>query len=149
MSWSVTINDVPGTERFDLDLQEHFASLHPAYPRDMDAALAFAKAVGLKSATLTGMRTPNPYGGDEIVDISVRGFPTSNDFIAEMREIIKERGEETPAARHYQALAILRSNPHPHIWNDSKECVICGVHTEGGLLEFRGLDGLPGPNFGG
>lgn len=62
---------------------------HIRYPQDMSLALKLAKRAGLKTAVLTGCRTPNPYGGDEVIDISVRGMVMATDFQSVMKEIIK------------------------------------------------------------
>jgi hypothetical protein len=123
-------------------MQEHFVSQHASYPRDAAEALALAKAIGLRSATLTGMRTPNPYGGDEIVDISVRGTPLYQDFLSEMREVITSGPDEGSAmARHFAALAILRARPCAHIFEpngDGREkCAGCGVYLSGTTLSFE------------
>jgi hypothetical protein len=141
MSWSVTVNDVDGYEELSLDLQEYFASQHPGYVRDAMAALALAKAVGLRSATLSGGRTPNPYGGDEIADISIRGTPIYKDFLLEMREIIASGpGPESDMARHFSALAQLRQRPCAHIFGELpdgiKQCQGCGVFLNGTMLYF-------------
>src|SRR5713226_9108420 len=74
MSWSVTINNIPEYKGFDSDVIERMLTQHIAYPGDMQLALNLARQVGLKSCVLTGMHTPNPYGGDEVVDISIRGM---------------------------------------------------------------------------
>jgi hypothetical protein len=157
MSWSVTVNDVANYEGFPLDLQEFFASQHPSYPRDAEQALETARVLNLKSATLTGMRTPNPYGGDEIVDVSVRGTPLYKDFLLEMREIIASGIDgESDLARHWAALARLRQRPCSHIFEsvppipithggdyeqnvrnrDLKQCAGCHVYMNGTMLYF-------------
>lgn len=141
--WSVTINDIPNFEKLAPDTEEYFASQHPSYPRDAAAALALAKALGLRSATLSGGRTPNPYGGDEITDVSVRGTPIYNDFLLEMREIIRSGpGPESDIARHHEALARLRVRPCSHIFQDTetpgiKYCLGCGVYLNGTLFYFE------------
>lgn len=142
MSWSVTVNNIADYEGFPIDTQEFFASLHPSYPRDAMNALAIAKRLGLRSATLSGGRTPNPYGGDEIVDVSVRGTPIYNDFLSEMREIIASGpGEESALARHYAALAVLRSNPCSHAFDTLssgvKQCLACKVFLSGTMFSFE------------
>lgn len=67
---------------------------HIAYPGDMILALEMAKRAHMKTAVLTGMRTPNPYGQDEVVDISVRGMLEATDFYTEMKRILAH-GPET------------------------------------------------------
>ena len=142
MSWAVTVNDIENYEGFPLDLQEFFVSQHASYPRDATLALTVAKLAGLRSATLSGMRTPNPYGGDEIVDISVRGTPLYKDFLLEMREIIASGIDEDSAlARHWAALARLRQRPCAHVFFDidpaTKECQGCHVRMSGTMLFFE------------
>lgn len=142
MSWSVTVNDIENYEGFPLELEEFFASQHPAYPRDAMMALGLARATGLQSATLSGCRTPNPYGGDEIADISVRGTPVYKDFLHEMREIIRAGPDaESALARHFAALAYLREFPCSHIFDSmpdgDKRCAGCGVWLNGTMLDFR------------
>lgn len=145
MSWSVTVNNVQDFEDFELDTQEFFASQHPSYPRDATYALTIAKLLGLRSATLSGGRTPNPYGGDEIVDVNVRGTPIYQDFIAEMTEIIRHGpGPGSVLAEHFAALARLREHPCAHIFEDAgdglKRCEGCGVYLSGTSLTFEESD---------
>lgn len=143
VSWSVTVNNIPEFEGFDLKTEEYFASQHPAYPRDAVFAATTAKAIGLKSATLSGGRTPNPYGGDEIVDVSIRGTPIYNDFLQEMREIVtRGPGEGSVLAEHFSALAHLRGKPCSHIFepvgdDNLMQCVACGVYLSGTSLSFE------------
>lgn len=150
MSWSITVNNIPEFEGFDLELQEMFSSQHPSYARDANDALLLARMIGLKSATLCGARTPNPYGGDEIVDVSVRGTPIYQDFLLEMREIIAQGPDAgSDLARHYAALARLRSNPCSHQFEIEdmptdtgpeqwlRKCSKCGVMLNGTMLYFQ------------
>jgi len=141
VSWCVTVNNIPEYTEFPVETQEFFAGIHPSYPRDAIQALALAKLCGLKSATLSGCRTPNPYGGDEIVDVSVRGTPIYNDFLSEMREIIATGpGAESALAKHYAALAILRGNPCSHVFDNlpdgTKRCLACQVYLSGTMFYF-------------
>lgn len=142
MSWNIVVNDVPEYLEFPLETEEFFTSLHPSYARDAMYALTIAKLLGLKSASLSGCRTPNPYGGDEIVDVSIRGTPIYKDFLAEMREIIAAGpGQESILARHFAALAKLRANPCSHIFNETddgrKKCLACNVFLNGTALYFE------------
>jgi hypothetical protein len=147
VSWSVTVNGLQDYEKFTLETEEVFASLHPSYPRDARLALQMAKAAGLKSAMLAGGRTPNPYGGDEVVLISISGFPAHSDFLSEMREVIASGPDEgSDVARHYIALARLRERPCSHIFRDipdseqnagHKRCTYCGVCLNGTMLYFE------------
>lgn len=154
MSWSVEVDDIQTRDRLPTEVEEYFASQHPSYPRDAQAALDLARAVGLKSGMLSGGRTPNPYGGDEIVDISVRGTPVYKDFLSEMREIIAQGpGPDSVVARHWAALARLRAHPCSHIFtivdmpsNSEPEqwlrqCAGCGVYLNGTLFYFEDENG--------
>lgn len=139
MSWSITVDNLQSYPGFPVDIQEGFASQHPSYPRDADEALVMAKLLGLTSATLCGGRTPNPYTGEDIVDVSVRGTPATSDFLSEMRGILANGPDsESWTYKHYEALARLRANPHTHIWDVlGTSCVICGVKTNGSILYFE------------
>ena len=142
MSWCVTVNDVQERDELPLDKQEFFASQHASYPRDAAVALALAKAAGLRSATLSGARTPNPYGGDEIVDISVRGTPVYTDFLREMRELVTSGpGEDSALAAHWEALARLRERPCSHVFESvdvgGQQCLACRVYLNGTLFHFE------------
>lgn len=90
MSWSVTVNNLREIDTLNLpEVTYNFiASQHAEYISDLGRAFDMAKAMGLASATLTGFRTPNPYGGPEVIDISVRGFAEAPDFNAEVKRII-------------------------------------------------------------
>lgn len=143
MSWSITVNNISEFEGFDLETQEYFAAQHPSYPRDANDALIIARMLGLRSATLCGARTPNPYGGDEIVDVSVRGTPIYQDFLSEMQEIIAQGPDAgSDLARHYAALARLRAHPCAHVFldvddNGTKCCQGCHVFLNGTMLYFE------------
>lgn len=91
MSWSVTFNDLRERDSPSLPeaTLEYLGSQHPEYLNDLAKAFALAKELDLASAVLTGMRTPNPYGGDEVLDISVRGMIAAPDFNAEMKRIVQ------------------------------------------------------------
>lgn len=91
MSWAITVNNLREIEQLDLPevTYNYIASQHPDYISDLGYAFALAKNLGLASATLTGFRTPNPAGGPEVIDVSVRGFADASDFIAEIHKIIE------------------------------------------------------------
>jgi len=90
MSWSATFNNLREIESPNLSEveAEYMGSQHPEYLHDFAKAFALAKELNLASAVLTGMRTPNPFGEDEVVDVSIRGFAYAEDFQGEMRRII-------------------------------------------------------------
>lgn len=88
MSWSVIVQDVQSFERFDEPTTQKLVSSHIMYPFDANQALIAAKQAGLKSATLSGSRTPNPYGSDEVCTISIVGFVNAVDFITTMQELV-------------------------------------------------------------
>lgn len=98
MSWSVTINNLKDFKHFPQKVIEDMMTQHIQYPKDMYIALELAKKSNLSSCVLTGMRTPNPYGGDEVVDISVRGHVEALDFQQEMKRILLYGGTGQPTA---------------------------------------------------
>lgn len=77
-------------EDVEIMLRENFA-----YPDDVHAAIALAKARGLMSCTISVARTPTPGSDDEVVDISVRGVMRSQDFNNVMRRVIASGPDET------------------------------------------------------
>lgn len=89
MSWSVTVNNLQEYKLFTPDIVEKMMTQHIAYPNDMMLALELAKKAGLKSASLTGGRTPSPYGTDEVVDISIRGMCEATDFVTAIKKILE------------------------------------------------------------
>lgn len=98
MSWSFTINDLQPDSAIPVETVEYMMTQHIAYVNDMTLALEMGKRAGLKSATFTGCRTPNPYGGDEVVDISVRGHVNATDFNAEIKRILEAGNVDPPRA---------------------------------------------------
>jgi hypothetical protein len=103
MSWSVTIQNVQEYEGFSHEIVEQMLTQHPQYPRDMALALSLAREAGLASASLSGGRTPNPYGDDETVNISIVGMEKALDFDAAMRRNIAAGPDADALTR--QALA--------------------------------------------
>lgn len=98
MTWSFVLNDfsqpIPEHEIMQQGLE------NAKYPDDIRLALALARNLGLKSGAITGMRAPNPYNTDEVVDVSVRGRMQSNDFVSAVRDDIKAGPD----------------NAHSHLW---------------------------------
>jgi hypothetical protein len=88
MSWAVIVQNLQDFEGFDVETTQKLLSSHIMYPFDADLALRLAKSAGLKSATLAGSRTPNPYGPDEVCDISVHGFVNATDFVSAMTQLV-------------------------------------------------------------
>lgn len=86
MTWSYVLNN------FDEEIPEgdieQQGQEHPAYPNDIREALALARKLGLKSGAITGVRVINPYGDNEVVDVSVRGMVIQTDFIAAVKRDI-------------------------------------------------------------
>lgn len=103
MSWSITVLDVQHYEGFTHDIVEQMLTQHPQYPADMALALEVAKKAGLASASLSGGRTPNPYGDDETVVITVTGMATQLDFDAAMRRNIAAGPDAEALARQAEA----------------------------------------------
>jgi hypothetical protein len=95
MSWAVIVQNIPDFESFDQQTTQKLLSSHIMYPFDAELALILAKKAGLKSATLAGSRTPNPYGPDEVCDISIHGFVNATDFISTMTAIVTQPSPDT------------------------------------------------------
>jgi hypothetical protein len=91
VSWSVAFYDLPERTLADVPAAQLAAiqAEHPAYLDDLAGAFELACKLGLASATITGMRAPNPYGDDEVVDVSVRGMMKAADFQEAMLRIIR------------------------------------------------------------
>jgi hypothetical protein len=90
MSWSCTINKLTPDTELPHDLVEKMTTQHILYPHDMFIALKAAKRAGFSSCTITGARTPSPLpGGDEVVDISIRGFMKATDYREEIKRILR------------------------------------------------------------
>lgn len=88
MSWAVTFNEINEKTRYDTDEVEYMMTQHIMYPADMELALKLAREAGVKSGTLSGCRTPNPSGGPEVVDISIRGLVEPADFNLMIKKIL-------------------------------------------------------------
>lgn len=86
MTWSFVLNDM-SQDIPELQIEQQ-GNEHPKYPADIRLALQLARDAGIKSGAITGIRVPNPYNDDEVVDISVRGRVLSNDFIGDTRRDI-------------------------------------------------------------
>jgi hypothetical protein len=75
MSWQITVNDIDRiADGAADDVLATVGSDNPEYIYDATLALVCARDAGLVSATLSGGRTPSPYGGPDTVVISVIGF---------------------------------------------------------------------------
>lgn len=74
MSWAITINDLDNIDKLPPEVYEKACAEHPEYREDAEHAFAVAKYRGLVSATISGGRTPSPYGGPDTVTISIVGF---------------------------------------------------------------------------
>lgn len=102
MSWSITVEDLDQIDPAPPhELEQKFSKLaedNPEYENDAYQAFALARECGLVAATLSGGRTPSPYGGPDSVVIAVTGFssraeghavPKSRvDFYAQTRDNI-------------------------------------------------------------
>jgi hypothetical protein len=106
MSWSITINNLPDYAGFTTDVIEQMLTQHMAYPADMALALEVARKAGLASASLSGGRTPNPYGDDEVVIITVTGMGAAQDFESAMRRNIAAGPDEAALAEQQRASLI-------------------------------------------
>lgn len=74
MSWSITINDLDTIEQLPDEVYDSACADHEEYRDDAEFAFMTAKGRELVSATISGGRTPSPYGGPETVVICVTGF---------------------------------------------------------------------------
>ena|SRR5579871_1611710 len=100
MSWSFTLNGSVQDYKLPLWLIQDGLRGHAAYPGDMQLGLDMARQMNLKSATITGYRTPNPYGGPETVSITVLGFHDAVDMNDLIRAIVTSGPEEgSPGAQ--------------------------------------------------
>lgn len=142
MSWSVTVTDPGSYEHFDREITEQFNSENPAYPYDADIALEMVKRLGLKSATLSGGRTPIPSTDDEVVMVCITGTVKSSDFLQTIKDAIAEGPDAgTAMFEHYRALAYLHEFPcyhkfEPYDDGTYRRCTVCDVNYREGLLWF-------------
>lgn len=90
MSWSVTFDNLTDDTEIPHEHVEKMITQHILYGKDMQIALKAAKRAGFKSCTISGGRTPSPLpGGDEVVDISLRGFMNATDYNEEVKRILR------------------------------------------------------------
>lgn len=95
MSWSVTIDNLTQHTEIPHEHVEKMITQHILYGQDMQVALSAAKIAGFKSCTLSGMRTPSPLpDGDEVADISIRGFMKATDYNEEVKRILRAGPDE-------------------------------------------------------
>jgi hypothetical protein len=88
MSWSIVIQNLEEYDAFPREIIETQLTHNLNYPLDMNRALKLAKELNLKSCTLAGGRTPDPYDKDnETVMITITGFSEAEDFVTTMRRI--------------------------------------------------------------
>jgi hypothetical protein len=79
MSWAITVNDIDKIEELPDTLYDMACRENPDYYGDANAAFNLAKQAGLVSATISGGRTPSPYGGPDTVVVSIIGFDNRNE----------------------------------------------------------------------
>lgn len=102
--WSFTINgNVQEYELHPVDIEDA-ATRHLGYPADMLLALRIAKEAGFASCVCTGFRTPNPYGGPEVAEISVRGTAMPVDYNEMMKRVIAQGPDEIALAERAKAV---------------------------------------------
>lgn len=77
MSWALTIDNLQDMLILPLNKLEDISTDNPEYEHDAQLAFAMAKQAGLVSATISGGRTPSPYGGPATVVIAVSGFDST------------------------------------------------------------------------
>lgn len=78
-SWSITVNDLDQIEELPGHVYDTACGDDAELQGDALAAFVSAKERGLVSATISGGRTPSPYGGPDTVIISVTGFNNRNE----------------------------------------------------------------------
>lgn len=88
MSYSLTIDHVDQFHNFSEEYITDMLRVNPRYPEMMNAGLLVAKKLGMKSAVITVISTPNPYADDEVIDVSVRGMMQAVSFQDAMKGII-------------------------------------------------------------
>lgn len=98
MSWSFTINDVVQGFEIPPAVIEEFRRENEAYPADMELALKLAQEIGMKTATLTGYRTPSPYGGPDSIGVSVMGTIEGSDWFRHVKANIEAGPDQSDAA---------------------------------------------------
>lgn len=125
MSWSLTFNDLrqygPDLPVLPEHITDYIGSAHPEYLNDLSRAYHLAKELDLGSVTLCGTRTPNPYGGDEVIDISVRGHINAPDFHGEMLRIITAGPTPDDAEAIRQQNAAAEITRLTEGWDDAAE----------------------------
>jgi hypothetical protein len=101
MSWSVTVDNLQDIRELPEAVYDKLSKDNPLYLTDATGAFRLAKDAGLVSVTLAGGRTPNPYGGAEVVVISITGFDSDKigravpkDFMQKMRETVMAPDED-------------------------------------------------------
>jgi len=146
--WSITVNDLDAIDTQAVkDAAKSVTGIHPEYEHDLLLALEFARRAGLSSATLAGVRAPNPYADDEVVDISIRGMVKSHDFVASMGEIVGNGpARDSMSVLNERASAVVTQMQCAHnfevrtgceLFEDCDAvCTLCGVHLYCGLLHF-------------
>lgn len=80
MSYSLTIDNVQMYPGFDEAIIQDMLRVNPRYPELMNAGVLTAVKLGMSSAVITVIITPNPYGDDEVIDVSVRGMTRATSF---------------------------------------------------------------------
>lgn len=140
--WSVTVHNMGPDSMLEDETLASFYE-HPEYKHDATIALEMAKRAGLKSANLTGMRAPNPYGGDEVVDISIRGMASAPDFANEMGTLVREPAPDSLSQKHFRAEEYLENNQCQHDLTPVNDdvghmaCKLCVIHIQNGLLHLQ------------
>jgi hypothetical protein len=130
MSWSFTVNETMQQYELTEKLTGEMGAVNADYPADMAVALTAAKALGLSSGTLSGFRTPHPYGGPDSIGIAVMGTVEATDWHENVRSVIAAG----PDCVHEWDL---RSSADPETGGSSVwyGCVKCG-HRQGGSVRY-------------
>lgn len=104
MSWSVELSNIEHIESIPEAVMEDLARQHLMYRSDILLAFEMAKRAGFKSAMIVGFRTPNPSGGDEAAEITVRGLTGAVDYNKAILKIIGEGLDDAAIAHQLEAL---------------------------------------------
>jgi hypothetical protein len=101
MSWAFTLNGAVEDYQLDPALTGLFGTINEAYPADMELGLRLAKDMGLKTANISGFRTPSPYGGPDTIGVNVVGTIEAEDWFGYVKANIAagpEPGAHGPVA---------------------------------------------------
>lgn len=101
MSWQIVFNNLNDIDDIDPGQLELLSRDNPEYAGDARCAFQLAKELSLVSASLSGGRTPSPYGASDTVVISIVGYDSfaqghavEHDFYRQTIDIITAGPDE-------------------------------------------------------